>query len=90
MGTPTENPEGYRRGSVLTHAHELRGRLLLIHGMIDENVHFRHSARLLTALQEAGRTVDVLILPSERHMPRSEAARKLLESTLVEYFLAHL
>jgi dipeptidyl-peptidase 4 len=90
MGTPQDNPDGYRQGSALTHAGALRGKLLVVHGMIDENVHFRHSARLLTALQEAGRTVDVLILPSERHMPRGEAARELLEQSLVDYFARHL
>ncbi len=90
MGTPAENPDGYRHGSALTHAGELRGKLLLIHGMVDENVHFRHSARLLTALQNIGRSTDLLILPSERHMPRGEAARQLLEQSLVDYFQAHL
>jgi dipeptidyl-peptidase-4 len=90
MGTPAANPQGYRQGSVLTHVDQLQGRLLLVHGMIDENVHFRHSARLLSALQETGRSVDVLVLPAERHMPRGEAARQLLESSLVEYFLKHL
>ena len=90
MGTPADNPTGYREGSVLTHAENLRGRLLLVHGMIDENVHFRHSARLLAALQEQGRTVDLLILPSARHMPRGTAALKLLEQTLADYFSAHL
>jgi dipeptidyl-peptidase-4 len=86
MGTPADNEAGYREGSVLTHVDGLRGMLLLVHGMIDENVHFRHSARLLAALQEAGRSVDVLILPAERHMPRGDAARLLLESSLVDYF----
>ncbi len=90
MGTPAENPDGYARGSALTHAGALRGNLLLVHGMIDENVHFRHSARFLTALQEGGRSVDLLILPSERHMPRGEASRELLERSLVDYFQAHL
>jgi len=90
MGTPADNPDGYRQGSTLAHAVELRGKLLLVHGMIDENVHFRHSARFLTALQNEGRTVDLLVLPSERHMPRGDAARQLLEQSLVDYFEAHL
>jgi dipeptidyl-peptidase 4 len=90
LGTPADNPEGYRQGSVLTHAEKLAGALLLVHGMIDENVHFRHSARLLSVLQESGRTIDVLLLPSERHMPRGDAARQLLESSLVEHFARHL
>ena len=49
MGTPANNPEGYRESSVLSHAEKLQGALLVIHGMLDENVHFRHTARLTTA-----------------------------------------
>src|SRR5262249_32922945 len=37
MGTPEDNPDGYRAASVLTRADRLRGSLLLIHGMLDEN-----------------------------------------------------
>jgi dipeptidyl-peptidase-4 len=90
MGTPNQNPQGYREGSVLTHVEKLQGKLLLVHGMIDENVHFRHSARFLSALQETGRSVEVLVLPSERHMPRGDAARQLLETSLIDFFVKHL
>jgi len=51
---PQENPEGYKGSAVTTHAATMpaggRGRLLLVHGLIDENVHFRHTARLVNAL----------------------------------------
>src|SRR5207245_10930396 len=47
MGAPAENPQGYRASSVMTYAEQLQGKLLVVHGMIDENVHFRHSARLM-------------------------------------------
>jgi len=90
MGTPAANPEGYRAGSALTHAGSLRGKLLLIHGMIDENVHFRHTARLMAALQAAGRPFDLLLYPGERHMPRSEEGRRLMEARIAEYFEQHL
>ena len=43
MGTPAENPEGYRESSVLAGVDRIRGPLLVVHGMLDENVHFRHS-----------------------------------------------
>jgi dipeptidyl-peptidase-4 len=85
MGTPADNPEGYRAGSALTHAAELRGRLLLVHGMVDENVHFRHTARLVRALQAAGRPFDLEVFPEERHLPRDEQGRRYLEERVVEY-----
>lgn len=41
MGTPLSNPSGYKESSVLTHASKLQGRLMLIHGLIDEVRHMR-------------------------------------------------
>jgi dipeptidyl-peptidase 4 len=90
MRTPRANPDGYARASVLTHAERLAGRLLLVHGMLDENVHFRHTARLVNALIEANRPHDLLIYPDERHMPRSEKDRVAMETRIVEYFGRHL
>jgi dipeptidyl-peptidase-4 len=86
MDTPQENPDGYRDGSVMTHASKMTGRLMLVHGMIDENVHFRHTARLLDAMAKAGKPVDLLLYPGERHMPRSEKDRRSMESRIVDYF----
>ncbi|MEP6871744.1 MAG: S9 family peptidase, partial [Anaerolineaceae bacterium] len=43
MGTPQSNPEGYFDSAVLSHVARLQGKLLLVHGMVDENVHFRHT-----------------------------------------------
>ena len=90
MATPQSNAEGYREASLLTHAERLAGKLLLVHGGIDENVHFRHTARLITALTGAGRDYDLLLFPQERHMPRDAAGLEYQERKLVEYFDLHL
>ncbi len=90
MGTPQENPEGYRLGSPLTYADQLRAPLLVVHGMIDENVHFRHTARLMQALIDAGRPFESLIYPNERHMPRSDKDRVDMERRLLEFFQRNL
>jgi dipeptidyl-peptidase 4 len=90
MSTPTSNPDGYRRSSPLTHVDQLRGKLLLVHGMIDENVHFRHTARLMQALIDAGKPFDTLLYPNERHMPRSERDRADMERRLLEFFQRNL
>ncbi len=58
--------------------------------MVDENVHFRHTARLITALQSVGRPFDLLIFPGERHMPRGEEDRRYLEARVASYFAEHL
>ena len=86
MGMPGENPEGYRLGSPLTDIDRLRGKLLVIHGMIDENVHFRHTARLMQALIDAGKPFETLLYPNERHMPRSEHDRVDMERRILEFF----
>jgi dipeptidyl-peptidase 4 len=90
MGTPTENPVGYAGGSVLEQVGGLRGKLLVVHGLLDENVHFRHTARLINALNRARKAYDVLLFPDERHMPRLPADRVYLNQRIVEYFRAHL
>ncbi|MHB1923700.1 MAG: S9 family peptidase [Acidimicrobiales bacterium] len=90
MGTPADNPAGYESSSVMTHVGAVRGHLMLVHGLVDENVHFRHTARLVQALVSAGFRHELLIFPEERHMPRREEDRAFLESRRTEFFLRHL
>jgi dipeptidyl-peptidase-4 len=90
ISTLAKNPEGYRESSVLTQAPGLRGKLFIIHGMIDENVHFRHTARLMVALATAQKRYDLLAYPEERHMPRDAKGLEYQERRVMEYFLQHL
>ncbi len=62
MGLPSENTNGYAISSVIVHVAHIKGKLLLVHGLIDENVHFRHTARLINALTRA-RSVRIDALP---------------------------
>ena len=86
MGKPQENLEGYRESSLLPLASRLDRPLLIVHGMVDENVHFRHTARLMNALNSAQKRYDLLIFPDERHLPRGEDDRRPMEARLVEFF----
>ena len=90
MGMPQSNPEGYRQSSALTHVANLRAKLLLVHGMIDENVHFRHTGRLLGALAAANRPYDLLLFPEERHMPREARGLEYQERRVLGYFESNL
>jgi dipeptidyl-peptidase-4 len=90
MGTPQANPEGYERSSVMTHVGGIRGALMLVHGLIDENVHFRHTARLLNALVRQRVTSELVLFPDERHVPRSEADRVFMEQRVVAFLTAHV
>jgi dipeptidyl-peptidase-4 len=67
LGTPEDNPDGYRHQSLVPLAAGLRRPVLIIHGLLDENVHFRHTVRFIAAAQAAGRRVDLMVLPGARH-----------------------
>jgi dipeptidyl-peptidase-4 len=90
MGTPQSNPDGYAASSVLAHIEKIAGRLLIIHGLIDENVHFRHTAWLLNALTAAHKPYDLRVFPDERHMPRKLEDRVFMEEQIRDYFRTHL
>jgi dipeptidyl-peptidase-4 len=67
MDTPEDNPEGYRQGSALTYAESLKGKLLIRHGDMDDNVHMQNSVWLITTLQDLNKPFEMMIYPGERH-----------------------
>ena len=82
LGQPAANPDGYRESSALTHAGDVRGDLLLIHGTVDENVHLRHSLRMQEALRQAGHETELVQLPEQRHRVRGDAITERDRRTL--------
>ncbi|CAF3336625.1 unnamed protein product [Rotaria socialis] len=90
MGTPEENPRGYEISSVMYHIHNLVGHLMIVHGLIDENVHFRHSARLINALIRANKPYELILFPDERHMPRKLDERIYMEDRMFEFIRKNL
>ena len=90
MSTPQSNPDGYATGSVMTHVDSIEGDLLIVHGLIDENVHFRHTARLINALIKARKPYELMMFPDERHMPRSQADRIYMEERITDFFQRNL
>jgi dipeptidyl-peptidase 4 len=85
LGTPQDDRDGYTAASLLPLAPRLQRPLLIVHGMVDENVHFRHTARLLSALNAARRRYDLLVFPEERHLPRRPEDREYLERRVAEF-----
>lgn len=67
MGTLEDNGDGYKNGSDMTHAGKLQDHLLIIHSMLDDNVHPAQTMELLTALTNAGKDVDLRIYPPGAH-----------------------
>ncbi|MDN7136617.1 S9 family peptidase [Pseudidiomarina sp. 1ASP75-14] len=67
MGTPQDNPEGYRAADVLTYAEQLEQPLLIYHGMADDNVLYTHTAKLSYALQQAMLPFELMAYPGKQH-----------------------
>jgi len=67
LGMPQERPDAYRRSGVFAHLDGLRSRLLLIHGMADDNVLFTNTTKLIDELATRGIVFDLLTYPGEKH-----------------------
>ena len=67
MGLPSENKAGYDKSSVIKAAKDLHGKLLIMHGMIDDNVHVQNSMQLVDALQKANKPFELMVYPRNRH-----------------------
>ena len=67
MDKPSENPEGYKEASLLTHANKLKGNLLLIHGTVDDVVVLQHNYALLQKFIEEGVQMDYFPYPMHKH-----------------------
>ena len=67
MALPQDNLEGYNVSSVVRAAGKLHGKLLILHGAIDDNVSLRNTMRLVEALEDANKDFELMIYPSSRH-----------------------
>lgn len=78
LGLPSDNPLVYEKASPLTYAATLKRPLLLAHGIMDDNVHFRHAAAFVEAAQKAGAPVETDFYPKGAHGIGGPTERKLL------------
>jgi dipeptidyl-peptidase-4 len=67
MRTPQENPDGYDDNSPINYADQLEGKLLLIHGTADDNVHYQNSIDFVSALVEANKQFEMQFYPNKNH-----------------------
>lgn len=85
MGTPAQNEAGYHDAEVVPRLARLRGDLLLVHGMADDNVTFDNATRVMTALQAASRPFETMIYPGEAHLLRGYARELHLWRTYLDF-----
>jgi dipeptidyl-peptidase-4 len=90
MGTPQQNPEGYRNSSPRWSAANLHGALLLIHGAIDDNVHVANTMQLAYELQKAGKPFELMLYPKSRHGVADPALVRHMRGLMFDFTIEHL
>ena len=91
MGLPTDNAEGYRNGSPLTHAAQLAGNLLLIHGTGDDNCHYQGTEKLMNELIAHNKPFSVMPYPGRSHsISEGRNTNRHLFSLMTSYLQTHL
>jgi len=90
MGTPAENPEGYRAASPLTAAEHLAAPLLLVHGTDDDNVQLQNTLQFVEALSRHRKPYELLLQPQQKHGFTGESVRTYTHERMVEFFVRHL
>ncbi len=91
MGLPENNDEGYTKGSPITYAEGLEGKLLLVHGTGDDNVHYQGSERLMNKLIALNKPFDVMVYPNRSHgIFEGPGTTRHLFELLTRYVTTHL
>lgn len=91
MGVLGDNVAGYTESSAIENADKLKGHLLLIHSMMDDNVHPQHTMQLLTRLTNLGKDVDLRIYPPGHHgAAYNGASLRLIQQTTDEFLTRYL
>ena len=67
MSTPQLNPDGYKNGAAMTYVKDFKGKVLIMHGMLDDNVHPNNAFQLIEALDNAGKTYESRFWPNAGH-----------------------
>jgi dipeptidyl-peptidase-4 len=90
MRTPQENPTGYDNNSPIGHAAKLKGKLLLIHGSADDNVHFQNTMAFAEKLVQADRQFSMHVYPDKNHGISGGNTSMHLYTLMTDYILTHL
>lgn len=90
MRTPQENLKGYESSSLIPLAKQLHGRLLLVYGTYDDNVHPYNEMAFIDALIGAGKKFDMMAYPMRKHGISDEAAQRHLYSLMLDFWKANL
>lgn len=91
MGLPGDNTEGYRLGSPITHTAGLRGKLLLMHGTGDDNVHYQGAEALINEMIALNKPFTMMAYPNRSHsISEGENTTRHVYSLLTRYLQENL
>lgn len=90
MGLPQDNAAGYDKGSPLTYAKNLKGRLLMVHGSGDDNVHFQNTEMMVNALVAANRPFSLMVYPNRTHSISGGTTTQHLYTLLTKFIVENL
>jgi dipeptidyl-peptidase-4 len=90
MQTPQNNLEGYKKSSPVNFAKDLHGKILLIHGAIDDNVHVANTIQFVYELQKAGKQVQLMLYPKSRHGVTDPVLVKHWYTMMTDFILGNL
>jgi dipeptidyl-peptidase-4 len=91
MSTPELNEDGYGRGSSINFAAGLGGRLLIVHGSGDDNVHYQGTERLVNRLVELGKPFDLMVYPNRTHaISEGPGTTPHIYQLIARYFVTNL
>lgn len=90
MRTPQENPTGYESASLIPLAKQLHGRVLIVYGTYDDNVHPYNELAFIDALITAGKKFDMMTYPMRKHGISDEAATLHLYRLMLDFWKRNL
>ena len=90
MRMPQNNIEGYQKTAPRSAAKDLHGRLLLIHGTIDDNVHMANTIQFIYELEKAGKQFDLMLYPKSRHGVVDPALVRHMREMMTDFILKNL
>jgi len=90
MRKPQDNPSGYDDNSPINHVEKLKGDVLIVHGLADDNVHPQNTFEMTEALVQANKQFDMAIYTNRNHSIYGGNTRYHLFTKMVNYFVDHL
>jgi dipeptidyl-peptidase-4 len=90
MDTPQQNSEGYKKTSVMTYADKFKGKLLIVHGTTDDNVHWQNVIVLMNEFIRLGKQFDTMLYPDRRHGVSDPIAQRHLFTLMTNFIIEKL